>query len=557
MNSNQNDEQPGDTAPADPSPTGHSEATPPHTPPQSSPSDSWLSISHPSTHNRTNLQQASVALDAAYERITQLRNSINSLLHRMPPDSINTTPRSPRPGNSVAAFAPGHSALVLTDGEMVEELNFRSERLRTLISPTVRQRLEDFERTRSTNRRDYFQWERFLQGERPRYLGDDVPTMQTMTVSPLRSRSPPMPDLVVPRTRTSTDSRVPIRRDLYNGDRDDSSTMIGRRVAARVAAGLQDSSVSQLSALEQRLQAHTAQIAHELQSMTERLETRRAEQLAATGTPVNASSGTPRDGSLPEGVIFPPIGRGRTAVESSYERPQPRTGESFFDNSTPSPPLLPMRNSLANNSSGTEGLPFNQTGPSAQDIPVTLSAFLDLGNPAEVRDRLRELLARDRQELPPSTHSAADVVRRGNTIGRGDRPLPSQPQVSQTRRRRGWARLNADGDEITSDDDGSPHTRRLRMRLSHVIRPTPAQQLAARLGVIDDTQWRASAGQENDNDPGVVLLGSDTDDDPPSHTYQPYPLPTFVEDMLEYPKSYHKRSYQNIPVSKTACVYGR
>jgi len=430
MNS-QNDEQPGDTTPADPSSAGHETRSP--APPQSPPSDGLFSTSHPGTDSRTNLQQASIALDAAYERITQLRNSINSLLHRIPPDSANTTTRSPPPGSSEAAIAPGHSALVLTDGEMVEELNLRSERLRSLISPSVRQRLEDFERTRSADRRDYFQWERFLHGERSRYLTrDEVTSTQTTTVSSLRSRSPPMSDLVVPPSRTSTDSRGPIRRDFYSGNRDDSSTMIGRRVAARISAGSQDGSVPQLSALEQRFQVHTAQIAHELQNMTDRLAMRGAEQSATTnGTPGNTSSGAPRGGlghSSPEGVIFRPLGRGRTGAESSYERVRPRTGEN----------LPPLRNALADNPAR---LRSNQTGPDTQDNLMTLPVFLaTLGNPTEVRDRLRELLSRDRQELPPSSLSATEDVRPGdNAAGRGD--ISSQPQSGQIRRRRGWGKF--------------------------------------------------------------------------------------------------------------------
>jgi len=107
-----------------------------------------------------------------------------------------------------------------------------------------------------------------------------------------------------------------------------------------------------------------------------------------------------------------------------------------------------------------------------------------------------------------------------------------------------------------SDDDES-HTRRLRMRISHGTHLTPARRLAARLAVVDDLHLRAPAGEESDDELGAMFLGSDTDINPPSHIYEPYPLPTFVEDMLEYPKSYHKRLYQSIPVSSNACLYGR
>lgn len=117
------------------------------------------------------------------------------------------------------------------------------------------------------------------------------------------------------------------------------------------------------------------------------------------------------------------------------------------------------------------------------------------------------------------------------------------------------ARLNADGDEIMSDDDESPHTRRLRMRLSHGMHPTPAQRFSARFS--DDFQSRVPDGQESASDQGAMLLGSNIDDNPRPHSYWPYPLPTFVEDMLQYPKPYHKCSHHNIPVSTTTCLYGR
>jgi len=83
----------------------------------------------------------------------------------------------------------------------------------------------------------------------------------------------------------------------------------------------------------------------------------------------------------------------------------------------------------------------NQTSPDAQDKVITLPVFLArLGNPTEVRDRLRELLSRDHQELAPSSLSATEDVRRGgNTTGRGDISL--QPQGGQTRHRRGLGKF--------------------------------------------------------------------------------------------------------------------
>ncbi|KAI6133362.1 hypothetical protein EDD16DRAFT_19647 [Pisolithus croceorrhizus] len=509
--------------------------------PQSSSSRTWTPVPNLDAQSRANLRQASVALDAAYERITQLRVSINRLLYRVPPES---TPQSPHLRGSEAGIGPDHSAIMLSSGELTEDLNLRAERLRTLIPPSARLRLEDFERTRMT-RREPFQWERFLHGERPRYLRNDIPSSQTTTVSPLRSRSPPMPDLMVPGTRTSTQPRAYMRHEPFGSDLDDASTTIGRRVAIRVAAGsLED---PHGTSLEQRLQAQTVQIAHELQNMTDRLIARRTGQSAgATSVYGSAPHGTSHAASSARfpNETTPPR---RSTEDASSWTPFSRIGG--IDASAPPDSSSSSTGLLLPSSSATDVLNPVRTASGVPDVPVALPVFLDLGNPAEVRDRLRDLLSRERHDR--LTHPAGEVFRRGNhnaSTGQSERTSPPQQQPGQTRRRRGWAHLDADGDEVMSDDD-EPHTRRPRVHLSHY---STGEQLAVQLG------WRSSPGSEDASEASdATRAESHGDDSPYSDACRPYPLPTTIEEMIVYPKAYQKRARRDIPISRNKCLYGR
>lgn len=515
-------------------------------PSQSSSSGTWTSPPNLDAQSEASLRQASVALDAAYERITQLRTSINRLLNRVPPGS---TPQSPPYRGSEAGMGPDHSAIMLSNGELAGELNLRAERLRTLISPSARQRLEDFERTRMT-RREPFQWERFLHGERPRYLRNDVPSFQATTVSPLHSRSPPMPDLMVPGTRTSTQPRPYMRHELLGSDLDEASTTIGRRVATRVAAGWTDDSrgTSQFRSLEQRLQAQTAQIAHELQNMTDRLIARRTGQLAVPTAAYGSTRHEPPHASLgpfPNDLASPRHFRG-----VSQRTPLSRIGG--VDVTTHPDPPPSSSGLLPTTSSAADAPGSDRTASGTPDVPVALPVFLDLDNPVEVRDRLRDLLARERPDR--STHPTVEVARRGNhnvnvSTGQSERTSSPQQQPGQTRRRRRWAHLDADGDEIVSDDDEPPRTRRGPRYLSY---PTAAEQLTARLG------WRPPPGVEDVSETDTVFPEMCGDDAAPhSDACRLYPLPTTIEEMIVYPKSNQKRVRLDIPISGDKCLYGR
>lgn len=435
--------------------------------------DTWAPSPHLDSQSRNNLRQASVALDTAYERITSLRNSINDMLNRIPPEVVGTgistsstdTASTVQPRHSLShdpSIRPPHSALVLSSGQVVEELNLRAARLRSLISSSARQRLEAFEsNSRSSPRRESV-WDRFSQSDRPR------PDRSDLHPVPPRPRTPPMPDLVLPRARDLVDPRAGQRRDLQSVNQDDSSTMIGRRVAARVNASDTHGNLSSrlsLSQFEQRLQAQTAQIARELENMTDRLAAQRSRrvELASSSVRGDNAATTAQDNraSVPS-QVGPVTASGELRSvpnPSAGGRPlRPARDVTLVDNTT----RIVLPQSISRTSS--DGTPIDeflapaprslsaafrehiatyrdhvQVGDMSQDTPRNLA------NTPEVRGTLVNLLVRDRDDQFLSARQA-ELIRPGVDTSRRDdvsiRSNPTSP-AGQGRRRRGWSELSA------------------------------------------------------------------------------------------------------------------
>lgn len=431
----------------------------------------WTSNPHLDSQSRNNLRQASVALDTAYERITSLRNSINNMLNRIPQEvagtatstsSTDTSGTQPRRSlGHDASIRPPHSALVLSGEQVVEELNLRAARLRSLISPSARQRLEEFESNGGSNARRESIWDSLPSNDRPR------PDRSDFHLVLPRPRTPPMPDLVLPRARDHADPRAAQMRDLQSASRDESSTMIGRRVSARVnASDGHDSRPSRLpvsfSRIEQRLQAQTAQVAQELESMTERLAAQRfrrvelassrvrGENAAATGADswVSAPShvaSTTASGDLR--LVPPPVGRRPlrptrdvTLVDNAARIVLPQPISRTSSDGTPVDELsAPARRSLsaAFRDHIATHRDHAQVASFSQDTPR------DLANAPEVRGTLVNLLTRDRDDQFLSARQAeytrpgVDTNRRDDTSVRSN---PSPP-AGQGRRRQGWSEL--------------------------------------------------------------------------------------------------------------------
>ncbi|KAF8446289.1 hypothetical protein L210DRAFT_3642533 [Boletus edulis BED1] len=554
----------------------------------------WTSSPHLDSQSRDNLRQASVALDTAYERINSLRNSINNMLNRIPPEATGTgtSPTTSTDTTSTqshhslshdANIRPPHSALVLSGERAVEELNTRAARLRSLVSPSARQRLEEFESNNGNNARREPVWDRFSHSNHPRLDRSDLHP----TLPPLRS--PAIPDRVLPLPSArdlidSVDPRAAQRRDLQSAHHDDSSTMIGRRVAARVNAPDSPGSLSSrlsLSQIEQRLQAQTAQVARELENMTERLAASRSRRVELatprvrgdSAVPAAQDNGTSQAGSTTASggvrslVPNPPVGGRplrRTRDVTLVDTARIVLPQQILRTSSDGTPIeelsAPGRRSLS--------AAFREHIASHRDHPQVVHTSQDtprnLANAPDVRGTLVNLLTRERDDqFPPGRH--VEYTWSGvETNRRDDASIRSNPSslAGQGRRRRGWTRLNADGDEIDSDEDDnvSPHTRRLRMRFSYGTPNVDQPTTRSHTVTIEDILWRTSG-----SDSEVDALSPDATEgrqspfrSPPRSPYHhPYPLPTPAEDMLAYPAAKPPQRPQLICVSKYASLAGR
>ena len=570
----------------------------------------WISSPHLDSQSRDNLRQASVALDTAYQRITSLRSSINNMLNRIPEvsgtgtspaGSANTSDSQPRHSLSHDAnIRPPHSALALSGEQAVEELNLSAARLRSLISPSARQRLEDFEsNSRSSARpgtaRRESAWDTFSQSDR---RGVDRSNLHPV---PPRLRTPPMPDLVLPRARDHLDPRAAQRRDFQSANRDDASTMIGRRVAARVNASDNHGSLSSrlsFSQIEQRLQAQTAQVARELENMTEQLaatRSRRVELASARALRGDSAAAAAQDNGTSQVTLTTASGDVRLVPHPAGGRISiPARDFTLVD--TPARIVLPQQISRTS----SDGTPIDEpSAPARRSLSAAFREHIatyrdhvhaaamsqdtprNLANAPEVRGTLVNLLTRERDDQFLSARHA-EYTRPGVGTSRGDdasvRSNLSSP--GQGRRRRGWsellfcasrtvsclthatARLNADGDEIDSDEDDnvSPHTRRLRMRFSYSTPSVEQPATRSHTVTIEDILWRTSG---SDSEPDV--LSPDTEScqslfqvsPPRSPVRHPHPLPTPIEDMLIYPATKPPQRPQVVCVSKYASLAGR
>jgi len=449
---------------------------------QSAPASSlvtWTSSSHLDTQSRDNLRQASVALDTAYERISSLRNSINNMLNRIPPEAAgtgaiptsNTDTSDTQPHHSSshdASIRPPHSALVLSGEQVVEELNLRAARLRSLISPSARQRLEEFESNSRSGTRRESAW-----GDRPRLDRSNLHPV------PPRLRTPPMPDLVLPRTRDLVDPRATHRRDLQSANRDDSSTMIGRRVAARMNASDNHGSLSSrlsFSQIEQRLQAQTAQVARELENMTERLAASRSRrvELASRLRGDNATAAVQHN--VASQAASTTASDDVRLVPSPPAGGRPLLARDLTLADTPPRIVLPQQISRTS----SDGTSIDElSAPARRSLSAAFREHIatyrdhvhvanmsqdtprNLADTPEVRGTLVNFLAREDQSV---TARQAEYTRASVENNRRDdasvRSNPSSP-AGQGRRRRGWSELLfASPTPLLSDTHPSPTQRR-------------------------------------------------------------------------------------------------
>lgn len=414
---------------------------------------------------RDHLSQASLGLTEALHRLQQLRTSIASLTDRYP----NAHARAVGDGDGVG---PSHAAIVLSDRNNENPRNGTADdpipvRVRGNISATAMERLEEFETLRAA---------------RASPMRRSVRTPSSPALAPPRRghRSPPLPDLLVPTRRSWLETPVARPRDTSP---DDGSTALGRRVAARAAAGgtSADARRAGLSEGDRLFLNRTTEFANGLERAVQDLRGGTAAgsqwHLLRSARAVRDEDGPPP--LLPEGSRYPdPIGTIPDRMRAST-RPPSWTGpassadeleqrrQDGYTRSTPNASGSAAsgaqnRNYLVRrrlNADGEEHVHTIDLETWEQDeamdwlmpsVPPTARQNPDLPTPAEHRTRLTRL----QREL---YRTANEPVASSE-----DRSRQFVPPAPASRRSRGWARLDADGVEIDSEEEGNQERARAR-----------------------------------------------------------------------------------------------
>ncbi|KAG2057171.1 hypothetical protein BDR06DRAFT_952307 [Suillus hirtellus] len=513
---------------------------------QSVPVDNSVSISR-RQETQNSLRQASVALDAAYARVTQLRQNINNLLNRMPPE-IAEGPSSTRDRTTESSIAPQHAALVLTGSDAPEsdmDFNTRVQRLRTIINPSTRQRLEDFESMSRQTRGSTS--ERPSEVSRHRSQWWDAPADIPSRIYPPRPRSPPLPDLILPpNNRTlsgSLEERSALRSELGIINPEDPNTMIGRQVAARTALNRQRNAAPPL---EQR-QDQTSVIVRDLASLTTRLVMRRMEAARQAESGSEQPSLNGRSSLQGRGVV--PASSG---TEMDWEPTIPQSNDD---------PLLALVLDVA-------AVPDSSIRPSQPSSGTSRRWTSDHADQTLLRDERSQAPHTVPERPLPHFMNARSWPREVTANVVGEASTSSGP----VRRRRGWAPLlDADGDEVISDDDddGVERNHRSQMRLMYALPDATISSTSPRSEEDYSLPYTsASIMHSLDDNPGEAIrvrLNShqQSKEDLFSHnffsrTYSQHvdPLPAPLSDMLRHP-IVPVQVPQFISVSKHASLAGR
>lgn len=210
----------GNSYPSPPSSSNSPNVTEERLPPPNSsiPRRATLSVvGEASRETQRHLQQTSAALDAAYNRIRQVRRSLLELSESLP--ATISQLRLQVPGDQ---FAPGHDAILLSPSPEPE--NYYAE-----------------EQAVGNNAREREPWNRVLLSSSPE---DVVPRnsfltgnlVQSITDSQqLRANPVPNSNAILPTNVPRTFARMRINPSRRDTQGDDGSTLLGRRVAARIA----------------------------------------------------------------------------------------------------------------------------------------------------------------------------------------------------------------------------------------------------------------------------------------------------------------------------------
>ncbi|KAJ7226013.1 hypothetical protein GGX14DRAFT_350210 [Mycena pura] len=484
-------------------------------------------ISDPSAQRSDSQQQslraASAALQAAYRRIRQVRRSLGELMAEP----------LPSPESVAGIMGPNHSALVLTASPVEESSDANDvidfQRLRSNLAEVDRQTQEYLDRFAPGS------WSDHQQVSSAAVLPRTRSHMQLPSPSP--SSSEPLHHLTIPR-RSMLESQLTRRREVLNPD--DATTFIGRRVAAREAAGTSrplDTPPS--SHMDPSLRA--AEMERELLYL--RTPTRRTDPgmvATARADALSRSELVRAARSLDMDIIR--AGQRQQPTNAPSHPWQPRrwrtyraAAETRANSSTQSPqaslPPHPDRLSLLSNfsvqnfSTPTSALPRDR--PLLFEEPLSYvngqrrdSRDADSPGGSERSYFIHRRLNADGDELvhninlewddddplswliPSREHSMnenPDFYRRRvassdphdrSDSGRGARgPLPLEPIPEP--RRRGWARLDLDGNPIPSDEEEELERSRAEYRIRALY-----QARASAAAASSRVEWSAQSSND-------------------------------------------------------------
>ncbi|KAF8060997.1 hypothetical protein FPV67DRAFT_1673823 [Lyophyllum atratum] len=406
------------------------------------------------TETQRSLQHASAALEAAYRRIRQVRRNLLEVADRMP--SSESQLRSSE-HNTVG---PDHNAIVLTGPFVDDSSNFEDELVFAHPSAVTRPVSNPY----ATGRfRDLPPLNTF---------GPVNPTPPNMQNSPYFSHRPyPLP------RRSQPENPVPRRRDVHI---DDASTSLGRRVAAREAAGASNtnhlSTVNSLARFDGSSSRLLASIERDIEQFrtVAQLVRQRGTEPAPAMVPDNVAASSTRptqtaDVNAARRTVLSPnasTGADASLLASSHPESRRRRLGRGTASARPSVSTASERLSLLSNFS-VQNLP---TPVSANHRPLIFeepSSYIQAANFIESRHDTWEDLIEEHEQRNYVIRSRynADGEEHVHPINLDwiDEAPYGLPNISRLResvqnargepRRRGWARLDADGNEIPSDEE--------------------------------------------------------------------------------------------------------
>ncbi|GLB36543.1 hypothetical protein LshimejAT787_0308310 [Lyophyllum shimeji] len=423
------------------------------------------------TDTQRSLQQASAALEAAYRRIRQVRRNLLEVTDRMP------TPESPSYPFELNDFGPEHNAIVLTGPSADDSTNVDGGNFGRSLAITAPPNM------RATGRF----------GDLPplNTTGMVNPTLPNVQDSPYLSHRP----YLLPR-RSQLDSQLARRREAQM---DDASTSLGRRVAAREAAGASNpgphSTLNSLSRFDGNSSQLLASIERDIAHFRMIAQQRRMEAaLAATPDSATAPAST-RPNSTPD------AGASRRPSQAQNASTGPNTGLLGLHPESRRRRLTGgIYSARASASTHSERLSL-LSNFSVQNLPTPVSAnprpliFEEPSSYIQVADFTRSESRHDWEDDIEEHDQRNYVIRRrlnadgeehvhpinlewiheapyGSTVLNGRRATGQNGGTSGgPQRRRGWARLDPDGNEIPSDEEEELERVRTEYRVWAQSRP--------------------------------------------------------------------------------------